>query len=156
MPAEGNTRRKAAWSSRLSSICFIRMATNSSDCSNSSFKVLRARNCKSISPASIRNLMESWRASAPRLNATECSKGLGATPSLYKSSSSTFIFSLPSMYLRSRRKSASDCIFNNSLSLVSRTEATDDFKPAFKSTSDIFQRAYCNSASLASMRAIVL
>ena len=34
MPAEGNTCRKAAWSRRLSSICFVRMATNLSDCPN--------------------------------------------------------------------------------------------------------------------------
>lgn len=155
MPAEGNTCRKAAWSRRLSSICFVRMATNLSDCPSNSSNVLRARNCKSISPASIRNLMESRRASAPRLNATGCSKGSGAIPRLYKSSSSTFMFSLPSIYLRSRRRSASDCIFSSSLSLVNRTEATADFNPAFRFTPDRFQRAYCSSSSLASTRAVV-
>ena len=38
--AEGRTWRKAAWSKRRSSICFVRIETNLSDCSINFFNVL--------------------------------------------------------------------------------------------------------------------
>ena len=39
-PGEGRTWRKAAWSKRRSSICFVRIETNLSDCSINFFNVL--------------------------------------------------------------------------------------------------------------------
>ena len=155
MPAEGNTCRKAAWSRRLSSICFVRMATNLSDCPNNSSNVLRARNCKSISPASIRNLMESRRASAPRLNATGCSKRFGCDSQIIQVQFLYFHVQSAVHIFTVETKVSFRLHLQQFIIARQPYRATADFNPAFRFTPDRFQRAYCSSSSLASTRAVV-
>ena len=78
------------------------------------------------------------------------------TPSRCRSTSCTPSFSLPSIYLRSRRRSAANCIRNRSLSLRNSTEATDERKAARKSTPVSFNLPYCNSPKAKSTWAEVL